>query len=132
MAITTYRVSVLTIVLACIGGQQAALAGEVRIVNAALRPEAGDRWTVSVTLEHADSGWEHYADEWRVLDGDGRVLGDRVLYHPHVDEQPFTRSLSGVAIPASVTSVYIEAHDTVHGWAPERLKVDLPRTSTRP
>jgi hypothetical protein len=43
------------------------------------------------------------------------VLGSRTLYHPHVDEQPFTRSLDNVAIPTDVTTVVIRAHDTVHG-----------------
>ena len=46
---------------------------------------------------HPDTGWDDYADGWRVLDMDGNELGMRVLHHPHVDEQPFTRSLSGGA-----------------------------------
>jgi len=52
-----------------------------------------------VTIAHPDSGWEHYADAFEILDGDGNVLGTRTLAHPHVDEQPFTRSLLGVVIP---------------------------------
>jgi hypothetical protein len=80
-----------------------------------------------VTLKHADTGWEHYADAWRVLSPSGEELGKRVLYHPHVDEQPFTRSLGNINIPADLTEVYIEAHDKVHGWNPQRLKVPLKK-----
>lgn len=102
-------------------------AGDVKILAADFLSNGTNRWTVRVTLRHADTGWDHYADNWRVVDGDGHVLGDRVLYHPHVDEQPFTRSLDGVMVPAGITTVYIEAHDKVHGWTSNRLKVDLTK-----
>jgi hypothetical protein len=62
-----------------------------------------------------------------VVAGDGTVLGTRTLYHPHETEQPFTRSLGGVAILAGMTTVYVEAHDKVHGWSPQRVLVDLER-----
>lgn len=102
-------------------------AGEVEIVHARFRLSGAGTWSVDVTLRHADSGWEHYADAWRVVAGDGTVLGTRTLYHPHETEQPFTRSLGGVAIPASMTAVDVEAHDKVHGWSPRRVQVDLEK-----
>ncbi len=104
-----------------------ALAGDVTVLAATLNDTGGGRWGASVTLEHADSGWEHYADAWRVVSEDGTVYGTRTLAHPHENEQPFTRSLSGIAIPKAVTAVYIEAHDKVHGWAKQRLFVDLSK-----
>jgi hypothetical protein len=104
-------------------------AGEVKILAADFQSKGANRWLVRVTLAHADTGWDHYADDWRVVDGAGRILGDRVLLHPHVDEQPFTRGLDNVPIPEGVTTVYIEAHDKVHGWAAQRLRVDLGKVS---
>ncbi|MBE0509131.1 MAG: hypothetical protein K0A95_06825 [Chromatiales bacterium] len=86
-------------------------------------------WTVHLRVQHEDSGWEHYADAWRIVDEQGSVLGTRTLYHPHVDEQPFTRSLSGLQIPPDVQVVIVEAHDNVHGWSSDRLHVDLNRAS---
>jgi len=77
----------------------------------------GSSWTFDVTLSHKDTGWDDYADGWRILDASGKELGVRKLAHPHVDEQPFTRSLSGVAIPASVTEVGIQASDSIGGWS---------------
>ncbi|MEM7643100.1 MAG: hypothetical protein AAF366_11285, partial [Pseudomonadota bacterium] len=59
---------------------------------------------------------EHYADGWEVLGPDGARLGYRELLHPHVTEQPFTRSLSGVEIPEGVERVTVRAHDNVDGW----------------
>ena len=46
--------------------------------------------------------------------------------HPHVDEQPFTRSLRSVKIPAGVTSVIIPGYDKIHGAGGKSLKVTLP------
>jgi hypothetical protein len=102
---------------------QAAQAGEVAIEQASFS-RAGDAWQVAVTLRHGDTGWDHYADGWRVVDEAGQVLGHRTLYHPHVNEQPFTRS-DRVVIPAGVQRVFVEAHDTVHGWSSQRLEVRL-------
>jgi len=83
-------------------------------------------FTFNVTIRHSDTGWEDYADSWRIKDMDGNILGQRALAHPHVNEQPLTRSLSGVRIPDGVDRVLIEAHDTVNGWASGEKVVILP------
>lgn len=107
--------------------QVPARADDVVILATEFRSTGEGLWLVHVTLRHGDTGWEHYGDAWRVVDGDGNVLGERVLHHPHVEEQPFTRSLGNLRIPAGTPVVYIEAHDSVHGWSPQRLPVDLTR-----
>ncbi|SDK47558.1 hypothetical protein [Aliiruegeria lutimaris] len=84
-------------------------------------------WHFSVTLRHGDTGWDDYADGWRVLAPDGSVLGTRVLAHPHVNEQPFTRSLSGVAIPDTIAKVRIEASTSPEGWSGKPQGFRLPR-----
>ncbi|MGR3615268.1 MAG: hypothetical protein ACU0BB_04430 [Paracoccaceae bacterium] len=85
----------------------------------------GDTWQISVTLSHPDTGWDHYADGWRILDMDGDELGMRELHHPHVNEQPFTRSLPSVDIPNGMTQVQVQARDSVDGWAEHRTTVPL-------
>lgn len=101
-------------------------AGEVEIVKVVLTKN-GSTWNADVTLLHADSGWNHYADAWRLVSPEGKLLknGERILFHPHEDEQPFTRSQSGIVIPAGMNIVYVEAHDKVHGWSKQRVKIDL-------
>lgn len=116
-------------IAACTLPAGALYAGDVEIVAAEFSKSGSDTWSVNVTLRHDDKGWDHYADAWRVVDTAGKDLGTRTLYHPHVDEQPFTRSLSGVRIPASTSTVYVEAHDKVHGWSKQRVKVDLSASS---
>ncbi len=86
---------------------------------------SGDAWRFDVTIRHPDTGWDDYADGWRVLDMGGAELGMRVLHHPHVDEQPFTRSLSGVSIPEGTTQVQIQARDNVGGWSEDTTVIDL-------
>lgn len=108
--------------LLCVAGL--AQAGDVQI-NQVVLQQSGQSWRASVTLEHADTGWDHYADGWQVVTPDGEVLGHRKLFHPHVNEQPFTRSLSGIQIPERLNEVIVEAHDKVHGWSPDRVHIDL-------
>jgi len=103
-----------------------ALAGNVEIVDATAT-QSSSSWTFSVTLKHDDTGWDHYADLWQVFAPDGKLLGERVLLHPHENEQPFTRSLSGVSIPQEVTEVIIRARDNVHGVSPQEYRLTLPR-----
>ena len=96
-------------------------------ITAVAARETATGWQFDVTLRHPDTGWEHYADGWEVLAMDGTRLGFRELLHPHVDEQPFTRSLSAIAIPADVSEVTIRARCNVDGWADSTRTVRLPR-----
>jgi len=88
--------------------------------------------TFVVTVRHADEGWNHYANAWEVVAPDGTVLATRVLEHPHVDEQPFTRELRGVVIPAGVVSVRIRARDSVHGYGGREVVVPIESSDPAP
>ena len=94
-----------------------AFAGEAEITQVSAS-KSGDNWRFDVTVRHDDAGWDHYADGWRIFAPDGTELGYRELLHPHVEEQPFTRSLSGVSIPEGVTVVILRAEDSVLGAGP--------------
>ena len=105
----------------------AAAAGEADVLAVEATPADDGTWRFDVTVQHADAGWDHYADAWEVLTPEGAVLGTRTLLHPHENEQPFTRSLSGVAIPAGITEVIVRARDSVHGYGGKELRLALPR-----
>ena len=85
------------------------------------------QYRFSVTLKHPDTGWDHYADKWQVVGPDGTVYGTRVLAHPHVDEQPFTRSLDRVEIPEGVKQVTIRGGDNLGSTGGKTMTVDVPR-----
>ncbi len=99
-------------------------AGEVSVLDATAVCSQ-DACTINATLSHADSGWDHYADHWRVLTPEGEEIGRRVLLHPHVNEQPFTRGLTRIRIPQGLKHVDIEAHDNVHGYGKQRFRLEL-------
>lgn len=103
-----------------------ASAGEADVVDVLVRGSRDQGYRIEVTVRHADEGWEHYADRWEVLSPDGTVLATRVLHHPHVEEQPFTRSLSGVRIPEGIDEIIIRAHDSLDGYGGRSLRVKLP------
>jgi len=102
-------------------------AGEADVVEVDIKKTGGDTYFFKVTVKHADEGWDHYANKWDVVAPDDTVLGTRTLYHPHVDEQPFTRSLSDVRIPPSITEVTVRAHDSVHEYGGKTVTVAVPK-----
>lgn len=98
---------------------------EAPMVESVSAKNINSEWHFAVTLSHPDTGWSHYADGWEVLGVDGNRLGYRLLSHPHEHEQPFTRSLGGIAIPAAIKTVFIRTHCLVDGWAEQTFKVTL-------
>ena len=101
-------------------------AGEADVVNVVVKQTGERAYHFSVSVAHADTGWDHYADNWEVVAPDGTILGTRILHHPHVNEQPFTRSLSDVKVPAGIDLVTIRAHDSVHEYGGKTMQVELP------
>ena len=82
---------------------------------------AENTYTVSATVRHNDQGWDNYADAFEVK-GDNVQNGLRELAHPHDNEQPFTRSQSGVE---ATGLVYVEAKDNVEGLGGSVIYLDL-------
>ncbi|MFT5486346.1 MAG: hypothetical protein ACI9JL_001919 [Paracoccaceae bacterium] len=83
-----------------------------------------------ITVQHNDTSWDHYLDRWEVIGPGGRVLGTRVLHHPHIGELQFSRNLRGVTIPKGVEYVIIRVHDKLHGYGREKL-IALPTGDQR-
>ena len=103
-------------------------------LHAALYPDVvdvtvsadGSSYDFVVTMSSPYDSPQRYADAWRVIGDDGRSYGIRELAHDHANEQPFTRSLEGIEIPDTVTSVTIQGRDQVYGWGGGVVEVDLP------
>lgn len=104
------------------------IANEADVIAAEAEPLGGDFYRITVTVRHQDEGWDHYVKAWEVLDMNGKILGVNGLRHPHVNEQPFTRSAS-VIIPAPVDKVMIRAYDSVHGTGGQELMLYINRDS---
>lgn len=104
----------------------AAQGGEADVVAVNIMKLGQNTYQVDVTVTHEDEGWNHYVNKWDVVGVDGTVLGTRILHHPHVNEQPFTRSLSGILIPKKHSSVTVRAYDSVHEYGGKVVDIDLP------
>lgn len=107
-------------------GSSAAGSGCADVVAVEAVEEPGGTFRFEVTVASSDTGWDRYADRWEVRDPAGAVLATRLLAHPHVDEQPFTRSVSGVSVPPGVLEVQVAAHDSVAGWCGRTVTSTLP------
>jgi len=104
-----------------------AVANEADVVD--VKTQCDDDCTFYVTVKHQDEGWDHYANKWEVLTPDGNVIATRTLLHPHVHEQPFTRSLSHIKIPEGVKKVVIRAYDSSHGYGGKTLEVEIGKNA---
>lgn len=104
-----------------------ALAGEADVVGVKVSQTDSGVYRFDVTVRHGDEGWTHFADRWQVIGPGGALLGDRLLSHPHVNEQPFTRSLFNVEIPPNLSQVQVRARDLVHGYGGVEKTVVIPK-----
>ena len=121
------RASLMTVCVALLalvyGGP--VVADEVDVVDVGIEALGEERFRVNVALLHADTGWEHYANKWEVLDEAGTLLGTRELLHPHVNEQPFTRSLT-LTIPRTIRVITLKGYDLVHEDGGATMTIDVP------
>lgn len=94
----------------------------------AVEVRAGDAGTFDfdVTVSSPYDTPQRYADAFRVIGTSGSVFGERILLHDHADEQPFTRDLYGVQIPADVRVVTVQARDKRFGYGGRTVDVTLP------
>jgi hypothetical protein len=113
--------------IALLAAAPEAWARKADVIAVEVTAEGAGVYSFDVTVKSDETGWDKYADRWEVVAPDGAVLGTRVLQHPHVEEQPFTRRLSGVAVPDGATKVKVRAHDKVEGFGGAEMTVDLPR-----
>ncbi|MEX0924105.1 MAG: hypothetical protein WDZ84_15165 [Rhodovibrionaceae bacterium] len=104
-----------------------ALAGEADVLEVEVLASGGNTWSFTVTVQHEDQGWDHYADAFEIVSPDGEVLAVRTLFHPHVNEQPFTRSIDNVTVPYEIDEVIVRAHDSVHEYGGAEIIVKIPR-----
>lgn len=95
------------------------------VVKHVVGSQNGATWRFDVSILHPDTGWDHYADGWIITAPDGSILGKRPLAHPHENEQPFTRSISGISIPDGITHVFIQANCSQDGETSEPYRFDL-------
>jgi hypothetical protein len=96
------------------------------VTNVHVERYTSGRYSFAVTVNHPDEGWDHYADTFEVLGVKGERLTRRILRHPHVDEQPFTRIRGGVRLPEALQAVTVRARCSIDGFVGKKVDVVLP------
>ncbi len=97
------------------------------VVEVAVEQAADGTFAFDVTMSSPYDTPERYADGWRILGADDdEVYAEMTLTHDHAAEQPFTRTQTGVEIPAGVTSVVVQGRDLQNGYGGQTQTLDLP------
>ena len=96
------------------------------VVAAKVRASGPGRFDFDVTVSSPYDTSARYADAFRVSTAEGAVLGERKLLHDHADEQPFTRDLYGIVVPAGVKRVVVQARDSTFGYGGKTVEALLP------
>ena len=96
------------------------------VVEVKVQARGANHFNFDVTISSPYDSEQRYADAFRILSVDGQVYGERRLLHDHATEQPFTRDLYGVTIPAEIRMVVVQAHDQKYGYGGKTQSVVLP------
>jgi hypothetical protein len=96
------------------------------VVDVKVQARGNNRFDFDVTLSSPYDTPQRYADAFTVTDAQNKQLGERVLLHDHQTEQPFTRDLYGVIVPAGVRVVTVQGRDQKYGYGGKTMQVNLP------
>lgn len=96
------------------------------VVDVRVHARSDSRFDFDATISSPYDTPQRYADAFRVMSTEGIQFGERNLFHNHANQQPFTRDLYGVAIPAGINIVVIQARDKKYGYGGKTLQVTLP------
>lgn len=96
------------------------------VIDVRVHARSDNRFDFDATIASPYDTPQRYADAFRVMSTEGVQFGERTLLHDHASEQPFTRDLYGVAIPAGINAVVIQARDKKYGYGGKTLHVTLP------
>jgi hypothetical protein len=112
----------------------ATVSADADVTNVYAREERDGTWTFHVSVQHPDKGFSDFADGWDLVTSSGAVLKSdpahrftKTLRHPHVEEQPFTRTVKGLRIPKGVEVLTVRAHDSLGGFGGREVLVKLSR-----
>jgi len=96
------------------------------VVSVKVQARGQNRFDFDVTISSPYDTPQRYSDAFRVTSTSGQPYGERKLLHDHAFEQPFTRDLYGVPIPAGIRTVVVQARDQKYGYGGKTMKVILP------
>lgn len=103
-----------------------ARAGDANVIRVQARERSSGVFDLDVTVRSNDTGWDRYADRIEAVGPKGEILGTRLLDHPHETEQPFTRDLHDLRVPAGIARITVRARFKPTGEAGDAVTIALP------
>lgn len=101
-------------------------ASEADVLDVEVIDKGDNRYTFNVTIRHEDTGWDHYADRWEILNLQEEIIAVRSLRHPHMKQESFTRSLPFVPVHQDTKEIKVRAHCSVDGFTGKQVVIKLP------
>ena len=102
-------------------------ASKAEIKNVTVSKSSNNLYTFNVTILHNDTGWNHYINKWTIVDSNDNIIATRILHHPHVNEQPFTRSKSNVLIDGTSKEYFIKIYENIKKNSIEKYPIFLKK-----
>lgn len=120
--------ALLAAAIACTGALAAPKGkkGPANVVGVAMSRNLDQTIDLRVTIRSADKGPEHFCDRFEILDPEGRVLHVERIAQPHVNEQPFSVSLTNLRLPEGLERVTFRARMRPDGASGTQRDVKLP------
>ena len=92
-----------------------AQAGTVEILAVEFHKTGMDTWSVRVTLKHDDMGWEHYADNWQIVNENGKILKVKeVIEDDYLKRVPLKRELLNRALKEIIEDLKVTKVENYH------------------
>ncbi len=85
-----------------------------------------NRFDFDVNLSSPYDTPQRYADSFKVMDTEGKQLGERLMLHDHQTEQPFTRDCMALQFPLVYAWGWRKGREQKHGCGGKTMQVTLP------
>lgn len=120
------KLSILTaLTVSLFSASNLASAGKADVVKVTYHKLSSGNYNFHVSIQHDDSGWDHYANRWEILDLQGNILAVRDLRHPQLDKDTYQKTKNNIEIPEGIRTVQVRAHDIMHGYGGHVMTVEL-------
>ena len=96
------------------------------VIRVDITRDADGTHTIAATVSSPYETVDHFVNAITVQAPAGEELARLDLVEAHVDQQPFTETLTGVEIEPSMTEVVVRGHDSINGWCGLTIRADVP------
>ena len=102
------------------------MAEKADVIDAKIKKSYGGSYVAYVKIKHNDVDASHFADEWEILDENGKRITVRLIFGPQPGKEIIDSELYGFKIPKGTKKIIIRAHCSKDGFGGKEFEIDLP------